>query len=105
MICRIWHGWTAPAKADAYERLLKSEIFTGIQDRALPGFLGIDLLRREAGAEIEFVTIMWFESIEAVTAFAGVDYEVAVVPLPARALLTRFDSHSAHYAVKERRAG
>lgn len=104
MISRIWHGWTTPADADAYEQLLRNEIFDGIAARHMPGFLGIDLLRRPAGATVEFVTIMWFASFEAVQAFAGIDYEVAVVPPAARQLLQRFDARSAHYEVRERRA-
>jgi hypothetical protein len=105
MICRVWHGWTSPANADAYEQLLKSEIFTGIQHRQIAGFRGIDLLRRVADSEVEFVTIMWFDSLEAVATFAGPDYEVAVVPPAARKLLARFDLRSAHYVVRERRPG
>src|SRR5262249_21545272 len=100
MISRIWHGWTAPANADAYESLLKSEIFTGIHNRQIAGFRGIHLLRRELGAEVEFVTIMWFDSLEAVRTFAGEDYEIAVVPPKARALLARFDVRSHHYEVR-----
>lgn len=100
MISRVWHGWTAPAKADAYESLLKSEIFVGIQNRQISGYRGIQLLRRNLGDEIEFVTVMWFDSIEAVRAFAGEDYEVAVVPPKARTLLSRFDQRSQHYEVK-----
>jgi heme-degrading monooxygenase HmoA len=100
MISRIWHGWTTPANADAYEALLKSEIFSGIQNRNIPGYRGIHLFRRSLGAEVEFVTVMWFDSLDAVRAFAGEDYEVAVVPAKARALLTRFDARSQHYDVK-----
>jgi antibiotic biosynthesis monooxygenase (ABM) superfamily enzyme len=100
MIGRVWHGWTTPANADAYEALLKSEIFTGIKDRQIAGFRGVHLFRRNLGKEVEFVTVMWFDSIEAVRAFAGEDYEVAVVPPKARALLSRFDAHSQHYEVK-----
>jgi hypothetical protein len=100
MISRIWHGWTAPANADAYEELLRSEIFVGIQNREIGGYRGIHLLRRDVGDEVEFVTIMWFDSIEAVRAFAGEDYEVAVVPPKARALLSRFDAGSQHYQVE-----
>lgn len=58
------------------------------------------LFRRSLGAEVEFVTVMWFDSLEAVRAFAGEDYEVAVVPPEARARLSRFDARSQHYAVK-----
>lgn len=104
MISRIWHGWTTPENADSYESLLREEIFVGITDRRIEGFRGIDLLRRARGSEVEFATIMWFDSIDDVRAFAGSDFEVAVVPPAARALLTRFDARSAHYEVRERRA-
>src|ERR1051325_5402095 len=105
MICRIWHGWTSPGNADAYEQLLRSEIFQRIAARKIPGYLGIELLRRPASDSVEFVTVMWFESIEAVREFAGADYEVAVVPPAARALLQRFDARSAHYEVRKPRDG
>ena len=109
MITRVWHGWTTPANADAYEQLLRAEIFTGILARAIPGFRGIQLLRRDpplrkAPAEVEFVTIMRFESLDAVRAFAGEDYEVAVVPPKAQALLARYDDRSSHYEVREERS-
>ena len=100
MISRIWHGWTTPSNADAYEALLKSEIFVGIRDRRINGYQGIQLFRRDLGEEVEFVTVMWFDSLDAVQAFAGEDYETAVVPLKARALLARFDTRSQHYEVK-----
>ena len=100
MISRIWHGWTSPGNADAYEALLKSEIFVGIRDRQIAGFRGIQLFRRDLGVEVEFVTVMWFDSLDAVRAFAGEDYEVAVVPPKARALLARFDARSQHYEVR-----
>lgn len=100
MISRIWHGWTTPENADVYESLLKSEIFQGIQGREITGYRGIHLLRQDLGVEVEFVTIMWFDDIEAVRSFAGEDYEVAVVPKKARAMLSRFDERSRHYEVK-----
>ena len=100
MISRVWHGRTTPANADAYEALLKSEIFTGIKNRQIAGYRGIHLFRRDLGKEIEFVTVMWFDSMEAVRVFAGEDYEVAVVPPKARALLSRYDARSQHYEVK-----
>ena len=103
MICRIWHGWTAPENADPYEALLRSEVFSGIAARRIPGYLGIELLRRPAGDAVEFVTIMWFQSLDAVRDFAGADSEIAVVPPAARALLQRFDARSAHYEVRQPR--
>jgi hypothetical protein len=100
MISRIWHGWTTPANADAYETLLKEEIFVGIANRQIAGYRGIHLLRRDLGDEVEFVTIMWFDSLDNVREFAGDDYEVAVVPPAARAVLARFDARSQHYEVR-----
>ena len=100
MIGRIWHGWTVPENADAYEALLKSEIFTGIQKRAIAGYHEIQLFRRSLEQEVEFVTIMWFDNLDAVRNFAGEDYEAAVVPPKARALLAHFDQRSQHYEVK-----
>jgi heme-degrading monooxygenase HmoA len=100
MISRVWHGWTVPANADAYESLLKSEIFVGIQNRQISGYRGIQLFRRNFEDEVEFVTIMSFDSIDAIRDFAGEDYEVAVVPPKARKLLARFDQRSQHYEVR-----
>jgi heme-degrading monooxygenase HmoA len=92
MIARIWYGWTDPQNADAYEALLKTEIFSGILARSIDGFRRIELLRAPAAEEVEFATVMWFDSLEAVKSFAGTDYETAVVPPKARALLKRFDA-------------
>ena len=91
MFCRVWHGWTMPENADAYESLLKNEIFSDLQDHQMNG---------NHGDKVEFITIMWFDSIEGIQVFAGEDYEVAVVPEKARILLSRFDKRSQHYEVK-----
>ena len=100
MFCRVWHGWTMPENADAYESLLKNEIFSDLQDHQMNGYRGIHLCRRNHGDKVEFITIMWFDSIEGIQVFAGEDYEVAVVPEKARTLLSRFDKRSQHYEVK-----
>jgi hypothetical protein len=100
MISRLWHGYTSISNADAYETLLKEEIFTGIKNRQIAGYKGIQLFRRSFDTEVEFITVMWFDSIEAVRIFAGEDYEGAVVPQKARSLLSRFDSRSQHYEVR-----
>ena len=97
MITRIWRGWTTPQNAAAYQSLLLNEIFPGIASRNLAGYRGISLVRRDEDNEVEFVTIMWFDSIGSVRAFAGDNCEIAVVPPRARAVLSRFDEHSAHY--------
>jgi heme-degrading monooxygenase HmoA len=103
MISRIWHGWTTHQNADKYETLLKEEIFVGIQNRQISGFKGIQLLRRQVDDETEFITIMTFDSLESVQEFAGGDYEQAVVPENARAVLSRFDQRSQHYEIKAER--
>jgi heme-degrading monooxygenase HmoA len=95
MITRIWHGWTTKENADRYEALLKSEILPGIH--RIQGYRGATLLRRESSSETEFITLTYFESLDDVKAFAGDDYEVAVVPPHARELLFHFDERSAHY--------
>jgi heme-degrading monooxygenase HmoA len=100
MISRIWHGYTTPNNADAYEALLRREVFFGIKERNIPGFKNIQLFRRNLDAEVEFVTVMWFDSLESVRIFAGDEYEEAVVPPAARALLSHFDARSQHYEVK-----
>lgn len=101
MISRIWHGYTTPENANIYEELLKGEVIIGIKDREISGFREIQVFRRDLENEVEFITVMWFDSLDAVRTFAGEDYEVAVVPPKARAVLSRFDERSQHYEVRE----
>jgi hypothetical protein len=103
LICRIWRGWTTPQNAPAYEAVVRGEVIPGIEAMAIPGFRHIDLMRREAQGEVEFATIMWFDDLDAIIAFAGEDYEVSHVPGPAQAVLARFDRRAAHYEVVDRR--
>jgi heme-degrading monooxygenase HmoA len=103
MISRIWHGFTLPENADTYEALLKREIFTGIENRHIKGYRGIQLLRREMEGKVEFVTIMWFDNLDAVREFAGDDYEVSVVPPKAQEVLAYYDARAQHYEVKAER--
>jgi hypothetical protein len=65
--------------------------------QAVAGFEGAQLLRRNAGEEVEFVTITRFASVDAVRRFAGEDYETAVLHPKAHALLSRYDRKSVHY--------
>jgi heme-degrading monooxygenase HmoA len=104
VICRLWRGWTSPDNADAYERIVRGEVIPGIEARDVPGFRHIDLMRREVGGEVEFVTLMWFDSLDAIKAFVGEDREVAHVPDAAQAVLARFDARVAHFEVLDRRA-
>jgi heme-degrading monooxygenase HmoA len=103
MIGRVWHGWTAPDRADAYETLLRNEVFPGILAKGVAGFRRIELFRRPDGAEVQFMTVMWFDNPEAVRAFAGPDEEAAYVPPRAREILARFDARAQHYELREMR--
>jgi hypothetical protein len=101
MICRIWHGWTTLENADIYENMLKDEIFKEIKAKNVSGYHGIQLFRRDDEVEVEFITIMYFESIESISKFAGDDYEKAVVPQKARNVLSRFDDSVRIFELKE----
>jgi antibiotic biosynthesis monooxygenase (ABM) superfamily enzyme len=96
MIFRIWHGFTTIDNANEYEHLLKEEIFPGIAAKQINGYLGMQLLRRTIADEVEFTTIMRFESIDAIKEFVGEDYEAVYVPEKARLILKRFDQRSIH---------
>ena len=80
---------------------MQKKIFHRITSRKIEGYKGIQLFRRGIEEEVEFITIMWFDSLENVKMFAGEDYEAAVVPSNARAVLKRFDDYSQHYEVRE----
>lgn len=102
MIIRIWHGWTSAANGDVYEALLRETIFPRIAAKNVAGYRGVELLRRTVADGEEFITVMRFDSIDAVKQFAGEDHEQAYVPPEARAVLARFDQRAQHYGLRER---
>jgi heme-degrading monooxygenase HmoA len=97
MITRLWRGWTKPDDADAYERLLREEILPGIAGRVTEGYRGARLFRRDVADGVEFLTILTFESEDAIRTFVGDDIEAANLPERARALLARFETRAQHY--------
>ena len=99
MIARIWHGWTTFANSKIYEDLLRNEVFPSIENKNVNGYRKISLLKREHKTEVEFITIMLFDSIDAVKEFAGDDYEKSYVPQKAREVLSRHDETSQHYEI------
>ena len=99
MIARIWHGWTKRQDARAYEEMLRDEIFPGITQRNIQGYHGAELFIREDGDEVEFVTLLRFDSMEGVKEFAGENQGKPVICPKAEALLTRMDEHSRHYQI------
>ena len=102
-ICRYWRGWTTPEKADAYQDAIMNVIIPGIESRNIKVFKRIDLMRRDAGTEVEFSTLMWFDSIQSITDFVGEDYEAAHIPPEARAVLKRWDKRCIHSLVLDQR--
>jgi antibiotic biosynthesis monooxygenase (ABM) superfamily enzyme len=99
MIARIWHGWATLDNADAYEHIVSTEVLPGIAERNIAGFRGSHLLRRPLDDEVEFTTIIWFDSIDNVREFMGDEYDVAHVPPRAQAVLSRFEDRAQHYDV------
>jgi heme-degrading monooxygenase HmoA len=97
MIARVWHGYTRPEHADAYEAMLKPELLPGISK--VKGYKGSYLLRRNAGEEVEFITIILWQSLDAIRAVAGADYETAVIPEERRKYLARYDARASHYEI------
>jgi antibiotic biosynthesis monooxygenase (ABM) superfamily enzyme len=95
MITRLWRGWTSREDADAYEQFLLTELFPSM--RAIPGFRGAEVLRRVDGDEVAFVTLTRFDSLDAIRAFAGADYEVPVLEPQALAVLSRHDERALHF--------
>lgn len=99
MIARIWKGWTKAENADKYEKLLNKIVFPEL--KGIQGYLGGYIFRRDNQEESEFVIINLFESLEAVKAFAGNDYEVPVFEPEARILLSKVEPLAKHYDVKK----
>jgi len=104
MIARVWRGWTRPEEAEAYERLLRDEILPGIVEDA-PACRGGDVLRHRTETEVEFMTILWFDSMDGIRAFVGAPPEAAHVPPRARELLHRYEEEVRHYRHRGDRAG
>jgi heme-degrading monooxygenase HmoA len=102
-IKRVWHGWTTPQNAAVYERLLYDEVFPGIEAKNIPGYRSIELWRHELADEVEFCTVMTFDSLQNVIDFQGEDYERSYVPDAARKVLKRWDELSSHYETREMR--
>jgi hypothetical protein len=96
MITRLWHGYTTPENAEAFEVALRQDILPHF-DR-VKGFHGIQLLRRDLLHEVEFIALTYFEALESIRAVAGDDFGLPVIPDTARSLLTRYDKRTAFYS-------
>ena len=102
MIARVWRGYTSAENADAYQAMLQPELLPGLNTKK--GFRGSYLLRRPLGHEVEFITIILWESIDDIRAVAGDDYQAAVIPDERKRVLSRWDDQAAHYEVTSAQA-
>lgn len=100
MIARIWYGWTSRENASKYEKLLREEVLLEIAKRSIPGYKGAEIFIRESeNDETEFITLLRFDTLEAVKAFAGKSYEMPVIPPECKKLLKRHSEKSRHYEI------
>src|SRR3979411_503344 len=97
-IVRVWKGY---GSADGVQRYCDHHFAHAVlpQLRSLTGFLSAKVLVRALENETEVVVATVWESIAAVKAFAGENYDVAVVEPVVRDLLHRFDDRVTHYTV------
>jgi hypothetical protein len=101
MICRTWHGWTSKPHADGYEAYLRDELFPRLRSELVAhGYKGFHILRLDDGDEVEFMTMVWFDTLDSVRAFAGEAYDTPVISAKAAGLLAHYDGRCRHYALK-----
>ena len=98
MIARIWHGWTKRTDAKTYENVLRDKIFPSIASRNIEGYRGAELFIREDDNETEFVTMLRFDSMDAVKEFAAADETKPVIFPGVEKLLTRMEP-AGHYRI------
>jgi heme-degrading monooxygenase HmoA len=98
MIARYWRGWTKPQDVEDYETILKEKVLPGL--KTIEGYQGGYVLRSENGAEVEFVVVNFFDSLDAVRRFAGEDYCSPVFEPEVRRLLSRIEPQATHYEVR-----
>ena len=75
MVTRIWHGTTPTSKSDEYLHLMRTVALPDY--RSTPGNKGAYALRRIDGDAAHFLMVTFWESEEAIRAFAGDDISVA----------------------------
>lgn len=99
MIARIWRSRASRNNPEGYPRHFRRNVLPEL--RAIEGFLGAQLLRRDAADAIEFMVLTRWASMESIRAFAGDETEKAVVEPEAVAALMDFDRTVMHYDIVE----
>lgn len=97
MIARIWHGKTKISQADDYRDFLNARAIPDY--RSVPGNLNVYVLRRIEGNEAHFITLTFWENVEAIKAFAGEDFEKAKYYPEDQSFLLEFEPTVTHYEV------
>ena len=102
-IKRIWHGWTTLENADKYQNILMNVVLPGIEAKKISGYSGIEVLRTDHQDEVEFVTMMTYDSLESVVGLQGADYKKCYVPEIAQSVLKRWDAEATHLEIIDNR--
>jgi heme-degrading monooxygenase HmoA len=102
-IKRVWHGWTTKENGDRYQSILQNEVIPGIEAKNIPGLRKFEVMRIELEDEVEFLTIITFDSLQDVIVFQGENYQKSYVPDAAQKVLKRWDEETLHYELIETR--
>ncbi len=97
MIARYWKGIVKSGLSEEYMQHLQEDTLGLISQ--IDGFLSASVLRKDLLNGTEFIVITEWESIESIKKFAGEDYENAVVPDKAKAMMISYDPGVIHYEV------
>ena len=97
MIARLWSARATPAQVPAYLMHFSSQVAPAL--RKFNGYAGHAVFTRNSPGSVEILVTTYWQSLEAIAAFAGPDREAAVVTTAAAALLLDYDRHARHYEV------
>jgi heme-degrading monooxygenase HmoA len=97
MIVRMWHGRVPTSKADAYREFTKRRAIPDYQ--SVPGNLSVHVLERREDDITHFITLTFWESLEAIQGFAGADVEAAKYYPEDQDFLLEFEPRVVHYEV------
>jgi heme-degrading monooxygenase HmoA len=100
VISRHWRGLVRPDQARAYEKHLLEQTLPELKE--IPGFVDVALHRRRVEDGVEFLVVTRWESMEAISRFAGSDTEAAVVPDEVDAMMVEYDRRVKHFEVVEK---